>query len=480
MLETDATHYRCAWIEDSITVHSDGNVSCGLDDPHGQRSFGNIHSQSIDDIFKNREYYNLQRKLWDGHRCRDCGHFRPAQNTDFPTINSRPLLPSRLVIEATVRCNIRCPNPPCLANNDPLETTRNADSLSLDAFKSVIDQLEATLKTVHFYNYGEPFLHRQAEDMLLYLRQKCSNALVVTSTNGIPLSKAGRAEKLVLAAPDRVTFTISGVTQETYSRYHITGQMSQALQGLKNVCEAKRLSGQSLPQVIWRYLVFHWNDSDEEIDAALAIARQFGVDKFSLYLTNTPPGCRSIRFSPGSPSFLKYRQYIHFDDEGRLDHEYNCEIPDENGLYHFERSKLPGCVVRWSSSEARLRLKPTRGRLQLQVSTSRKLSRSQNHTCVLHAPWGEYKIPLIYKRWRYVSIPIPRNFSASEEIEIKLIAANCWYPATEGSSGDLRCLGVLIRQEDTADDSGFLGHLLRTIYMKAAASSFLSRAAHVC
>jgi hypothetical protein len=63
MTESDGFHYRCAWIERGITVHSDGNVSCGLDDPHGQGSFGNVKDTPVGEIFGNPEYGRLQDKL---------------------------------------------------------------------------------------------------------------------------------------------------------------------------------------------------------------------------------------------------------------------------------------------------------------------------------------------------------------------------------------------------------------------------------
>src|SRR5260221_10719260 len=103
-------------------------------------------------------------------------------------------------------------------------------------------------------------MNRLAGDMLLSHRKKCPGALIATSKNGIPLSNPARAEKVVLAAPDRVVFTISGVTQEVYGRYHVAGKCEQALAGVRNVSNAKRRSGQTQPSVIVRYLVFHWND----------------------------------------------------------------------------------------------------------------------------------------------------------------------------------------------------------------------------
>ncbi len=442
----DGTHYRCHWIEDSITIHSDGNVSCGLDDPHGQRSYGNIRTQTVAEIFANPEYLKLQQALWRGRRCLECGHFR-AETKEGAAINPRPALPSRLVVETTVTCNIRCPNLPCLANNDPNEETRDTPFLKLETFNAMVDQLAGTLKTVNFYNYGETFMNRQAEDMLLHLRETCPDVFVVTSTNGIPLARAERAVKLVRARPNRVTFTISGASQETYARYHVNGKFAQAFAGMENVCAAKRASGQNLPQVVWRYLVFNWSDGDREIERAIAEARRIGVDRLSLYLTNTPPGSRSVRFSPGSPSFWKYSEFIHLDEEGELNQIYKCSLPDADGLYPVHDMRLFG-PARWTSSRARLTLRRKGRHLRLQVSTNRRRAIEERHHCVLHTPWERVAIDLTHNAWRELKLRIPTRYAAYDAFECEITTPDHWYPDVESNPGDLRCLGVLVRAVD--------------------------------
>ena len=107
MHPSDGNRYRCPWIEDSITIHSDGNVSCGVDDPHGQRSFGNIRDQIIAEIYAKPEYENLRRKLWNGYRCTDCGLFKRVKRDWRKDLPARPTLPSTMVVEPTIVCNIR-------------------------------------------------------------------------------------------------------------------------------------------------------------------------------------------------------------------------------------------------------------------------------------------------------------------------------------------------------------------------------------
>lgn len=444
MWEPDGSHYRCSWIEGSITVHSDGNVTCGLDDPQSQRSFGNVHESPIEEIFRNPEYHRLQQKLWRGHRCHGCGLYRRVEADHDPSAEVRPRLPRELVVEATVKCNLRCPNTACIPNNDPLLKTRNVQSLDLETLRSVADQLAPSLETIHFYNYGEPFVNKRAEEMLLHLRRKCPGALIVTSTNGIPLANPSRAEKVVLAEPDRIIFTISGITQDVYEIYHVAGKCEQALAGLRNVCEAKRRLGRTRTEVIVRYLVFHWNDSDEQIDGVIALAEQYDVDRLSLFLTDEPKGARSLRFSPGSPSYNKYKKYLRFDHLGRLDHLYHCELPNEDGLYQPE--EIPGFgEVRRTGSEATLRRSGRNGKVRLAIATDRPLSQERAQICRVRTPWRTVEVPLTFGGWELVSIPVPRGFREAGPLEIRVTTDDPWFPAEECPNTDLRCLGVLIR-----------------------------------
>jgi hypothetical protein len=50
------------------------------------------------------------------------------------------------------------------------------------------------------------------------------------------------------------------------------------------------------PFVIWQYILFDWNDSDEEIQRAKKMAGELGVDVLLWTLTHTPGA--SKRFTP--------------------------------------------------------------------------------------------------------------------------------------------------------------------------------------
>lgn len=236
-------------------------------------------------------------------------------------------------------------------------------------------------------------------------------------------------------------FTISGVTQETYGRYHVGGRLDLALHGMVNVMQAKRELGVTKPIVHWRYLVFRWNDSDAEIDAALALAKELGVDEFSLHVTHVPLDAISYRFSPGGPSFMRYRDHIN----NALGYTRHSPMPDENGFYAIEQSAhLP---VRWSGWQARKTVRVRSNKARLAVSTNRPGSdKRANHVFVV-TPFQTVKVRLQPGIWRSIELTVPADMSR-DKLEVEIVTFDHWHPAEECGVADARCLGVLVLERD--------------------------------
>lgn len=443
----DGSRYRCSWIENGISVHADGNVTCGLDDPYSRRSFGNVNDQSVAEIWANPEYDRLVHNLWNGHRCMECGLAQKVddQSADQP-VPVRAPRPTTLVAEATIRCNLRCAQIACIPNNDKTLRTRNSDFLGLETFCRVADDLAGNINHVFFFNYGDPFVNRKAEDMLAHLHRTSPDARVVTSTNGIPLAKLERARNVVTAgALDHMVFTIGGATQESYARYHVGGRLEFALQGMANIVRAKREQAVTNPIVQWRYLLFHWNDSDAEIKSALRLAEEIGVDEFSLHLTQVPLDAMSYRFGPGSPNFARYRNYI----QNAFGYTTVSPQPDADGFYPLERTAQG--PARWTGWQARMRLTVTGGKASLTVSTARPGSDARTDHAFIITPWERIKVALKPGIWRKIEVDIPPLVSTTI-VDIEIVTFDHWFPAEECGSTDQRCLGILVRDPETADD----------------------------
>jgi MoaA/NifB/PqqE/SkfB family radical SAM enzyme len=414
----------CEYLSDTLTVLCDGNVTCGLDDPNGTRSYGNVKLSSVDAIWRDRRYGEREQRLAEGRSCDGCSLHRVAEGT----VPERAPAPRRLIVEATVTCNIRCRNDACFKNNDPNEQTRASNFLPLDVFKSVLDQTASGVHFMWFLNYGEPFLHPQAEDMIAYAKQKNPAMRIASSTNGIPFARPGRAAKLVRSGVDHMTFTIAGIDQETYVRYHGRGSSRAALDGMRRVCEAKRELGRSTPVVHWRYLLFHWNDSADTIANVKALAADIGVDELRFYLTHIPAGGATRRLAFGSPD--------HHEIADLVDASHGMQ-PDDDGLYLREDQEHLG-PYRWSAPTARVLLH-ARGRFASMALM--RPPQTPEASVVVTLPWSELTTRAGDGSWASVRIFVPRRYRRSRLVAT--LATSPWYPVNEGHP-DIRCLGVMV------------------------------------
>lgn len=87
------------------------------------------------------------------------------------------------------------------------------------------------LDTLYFFNYGDPFLHPQAAEMLALAKLVRPEVVITTSTNGIPLMHMDRAIDVVRSGVDEIIFTIGGAWQASYERYHIRGRLKERTAG---------------------------------------------------------------------------------------------------------------------------------------------------------------------------------------------------------------------------------------------------------
>ena len=417
----------CEYLSDTLTVLCDGNVTCGLDDPNGTRSFGNIKVSSVDAIWRDLRYGERKHRLAEGRSCDGCSLHHVVQGA----MPERAPAPRRLIVEATVTCNLRCKNDACFKNNDPNEQTCASNFLPLDVFKSLLDQTASGVHFMWFLNYGEPFLHPQAEDMIAYAKQKNPGMHIASSTNGIPFARPGRAEKLVRSGVDHMTFTIAGIDQPTYVRYHGRGSAGAALDGLRRVCDAKRELGLSTPVVHWRYLLFHWNDSAETIAKVKALAAEMGVDELRFYLTHVPAGGATRRLAFGSPDHHEIADLVEASHGMR---------PDDDGLFLREDQEHLG-PYQWSAPTARVRLH-VQGRF-----ASLALSRppqTPEAGVVVTLPWSKFTTRVAGDgAWASMRIFVPRRYRRSRLVAT--LASSSWFPVDDDQP-DIRCLGVMVAE----------------------------------
>ena len=155
-----------------------------------------------------------------------------------------------------------------------------------------------------FFNYGEPFAHPQALEMIEYVKGTYPNIYLYTSTNGLLLNEEKTA-RLASSGINEVTFSIDGADPRTYARYRRGGDFARVLKNMAALVREKRRLGREVPFINWRYILFKWNDSFLQMSKARRLAGRIGVDRLTWEITDHPPAAASIKYRVGSPAWRR-------------------------------------------------------------------------------------------------------------------------------------------------------------------------------
>jgi hypothetical protein len=74
------------------------------------------------------------------------------------------------------------------------------------------------------------------------------------------------------------------------------------------MADEKQRARRDVPFLNWRYILFKWNDSDEEMNLARRMASDIGVDRLCWELTDHPEDAFSRRFVPGTADYDAIRR----------------------------------------------------------------------------------------------------------------------------------------------------------------------------
>jgi hypothetical protein len=312
-----ATRYTCSWPWQIGVMLCDGRMVCGCADPYAKRVLGDARTSTIGGIWTGPVASQLRADINQGGSsfCGDCplklplAPDQPAPQRDL----NISAIPKRLYIECTAACNISCNQAVC-APETGITRTRQAGMLDFDLFTKVIDEAGPSLERIDFFNYGEAFLHKRAVEMCEYIKTKFPHIYLYTSTNGLAFTDE-KVRQLARSGIDEVTFSLDGASQDTYVQYRQRGNFDKAIGNLRALLDERAKTGRNVPFVNWRYILFKWNDSDEEMNKARAMAAEMGVDRLCWEITDHPEDSFSRRFAPGTPDYDRIRYEI-WDNSG--------------------------------------------------------------------------------------------------------------------------------------------------------------------
>ena len=229
-------------------------------------------------------------------------------------------------IEPTTACNLCCPECP----SGLRKFTRPTGSLSMELYRSVIDQLSPELFYLILYFQGEPFLNRHFYSMVEYARNK--KIYTTTSTNGHFLSE-DHIIRTIRSGLDRLVISLDGSDRSTYERYRIGGDFDRVVEGIRRMVKLKKELHSSSPLLVLQFIVFRFNE--HQLGEIRALARELGVDRLEIKTARICDFENGHPLIPSNPEYSRYRKLP--------DGHYAIRHPLKKQCKRMWR----GCVITW-------------------------------------------------------------------------------------------------------------------------------------
>jgi uncharacterized Fe-S cluster-containing radical SAM superfamily protein len=285
----------------NICINSDMTVSCNCQDYDGSGHIGDLQVQSFVQVFSGEKAQSFRKMLLHGKLpvsvCKGCAELSPADSADPDRYLHGYRLPHYgIMVENTVACNLSC----LCCRRSELLNIRKRTRMSLGDVELVAKLvLEHGIKTVSYFNLGEPFLSQSILDEIKIIRQYNPHLIITTSTNGVLLDTEDKIEAALMM--NHIYFSIDGASQESIIKYQVGGKFDKSYCNMKRLVQEKNRR-ESPATIEWKYVVFGHNDSIDEIELAQDLARQAGVDVISFWRGDGPERILSKRF-PDHPPF---------------------------------------------------------------------------------------------------------------------------------------------------------------------------------
>lgn len=308
----------CDFFTTELTILSDGNVTTCCVDCRAANSFANIYTDSLKTVLRKHlqfkeEFIYTPQKHATCHRCLETpGHryyLRPANNDDeLAMFVGEEFLPSQIVLEVSSRCNVRCRE--CIHGElgydlSSVRTGQGGRDLDLEYVADWLRPLGSQLKSIRAYNYGEPFLNKNLEGFAREMTTRIPDIQIGVSTNGTVFLNENRFDSILASGLYHIVVSVHGGNAEASRQYMGSAYpFERVVQGLKRFMVKKRQTGNSLPVVDLKCVLFRWNESEVELSSFEELAHDLQVDIFHFTPTGGVSGTK--HYPPGSDAWNKF------------------------------------------------------------------------------------------------------------------------------------------------------------------------------
>jgi len=299
-VRADSSRPFCTRPWNQIAVLSDGTAVCACVDANKSNPLGDLKTQSFDEVWNGPAYRKLRGSIATNidavEICRGCPNRVDGPAPPPGYVDGVPK-PRVLFIESYAGCNLQCPG----CDREHIEGSRTNLNLDFDTYTKLIDELSPTLAYMEFHLGGENYMHKRADEMVRYCKDRNPDVFILTSTNGHFFHTDERRQSVLDSGIDAMIFSVDGANQDSYARYRVNGRFDRVVESIRELARMKKEQGRDRPALIWRYILFEWNDSPAEMDEARRLAREVGVDHLAFHLNGVEIMQASKRYYVGSP-----------------------------------------------------------------------------------------------------------------------------------------------------------------------------------
>lgn len=149
----------------------------------------------------------------------------------WPFIEWQPIMPLRIQVEVTSRCNLSCP---MCARTHYLRGT--GEHMSLDTFRRVLQEFK-TAREVHLQGWGEPFMHPQIFEMIALANP---NRRFVSTNSNITVIDERMARRIFESKLTALRLSLDGITPKSYEFFRPPAGFDRVIKNLRTLLEIRR------------------------------------------------------------------------------------------------------------------------------------------------------------------------------------------------------------------------------------------------
>jgi MoaA/NifB/PqqE/SkfB family radical SAM enzyme len=278
--------------EYNISINADQTVSCNCQDRDGAGRLGDLKKESFHKIWYGAKASKFRSLLAGGrlpiHWCAKCGDRREVKRGT----RSEVVLPHvGLMVENAAACNFSCTS----CDRQIVREVQGGAMLQPGKMGAVVETVK-TLQPEHlmWFKNGEPFLPRNVEQQVEEVLSVSPHSKIRCSTNGVLLNTDSKRRAAMMM--DIVIFSLDGITTPMVRKYQRGGDFDAAYRNLADLVKFRDARGAHKPTIVWKYVLFNWNDRREYVDAAISMAKAIRVDELWILPTMSPPWGISWRY----------------------------------------------------------------------------------------------------------------------------------------------------------------------------------------